>query len=211
MRGTLPHARLLLTVLTLVAAGLWALEAWALAPPTGQSRATVTAAVVGYELAPVPVWPAAYRGRRAFSAADRAALQRRADALMATYATGAVLGRWLGADRPASMLEDLRGGDGRMPIAARGRVVYYDFLRRTWDGRVVVRAAVEHTITSCRWSARSGAVDVDTRISPTVAIMDYTLAAVNGVWKVAGVRGWRFLDIAGGHITYDPPGGGATP
>ena len=212
MRGSLPHARLVLTILIVAAAGIWAVEAWVLAPPSGHNRAAMTATVVGYELAPVPLWPAAYRGLSAFSAAQRDALQAASDAQMAKYATGGVLESWLGGDRAQGMLDGRRTGGGRISIAARGRVAYYDFLRGLPDGRVVLRAAVEHFITSCRWSARRGAVAASTTASPTVVIMEYTLAAVDGVWKVAGVRGWRFMDIASGRISYDPPPlEGATP
>lgn len=208
MRGSLPHARLVLTILIVVAAGIWAVEAWVLAPPSGHNRAAMTATVVGYELAPVPLWPAAYRGLSAFSATQRDALQAASDAQMAKYATGGVLERWLGGDRPQGMLEGRRTAAGRISIAARGRVVYYDFLGRFPDGRVVLRAAVEHVITSCRWSARRGAVDTATRASPTAVIMEYTLAAVDGGWKVSGVRGWRFLDLASGRISYEAPAAG---
>ena len=208
MRGSLPHARLVLTILIVVAAGIWAVEAWVLAPPSGHNRVAMTATVVGYELAPVPLWPAAYRGLSAFSATQRDALQAASDAQMAKYATGGVLERWLGGDRPQGMLEGLRTAGGRISIAARGRVVYYDFLGRFPDGRVVLRAAVEHVITSCRWSARRGAVDTATRASPTAVIMEYTLAAVDGSWRVSGVRGWRFLDLASGRISYEAPAAG---
>jgi len=212
VRGRLPHARLVLTVLIVAAAGLWALEAWVLAPPSGHNRVAMTATVVGYELAPVPLWPAAYRGLSTFSVADRDALQAMADAQMARYATGGVLERWLEADRPQGLLDSRRSAGGRIPVWARGCVVYYDFLGRFPDGRVVLRAAVEHFITSCRWSARRGPVDMDTRVSPTAVIMEYALAAVDGAGKVSGVRGWRFLDLASGRVSYDPPSAeGATP
>jgi hypothetical protein len=209
VRGSLPHARLVLTILIVLGAGLWALEVWVLAPPSGRNRAAMTATVVGYELAPVPLWPPAYRGLTTFSAAERDALQAASDARMARYATGRVLERWLGGDRPQGMLDGRRSAGGRISIAARGRVVYYDFLGRLPDGRVVLRAAVEHFITSCRWSARQGEVATSTAASPTVVIMEYTLAVADGAWKVAGVHGWRFLDVASGRISYDPPSAGA--
>jgi hypothetical protein len=212
VRGRLPHARLVLTVLIVAAAGLWAFEAWTLAPPSGHNRVAMTATVVGYELAPVPLWPAAYRGLSTFSAAERDALQAMADAQMARYATGGVLERWLGTDRPQGLLDSRRTSGGRISISARGRVVYYDFRGRFLDGRVVLRAAVEHFITSFRWSARGGPEDMHTRASPSAVIMEYTLAPVDGAWKVSGIRGWRFLDLASGRISYDPPSAeGVTP
>lgn len=208
MRRRLPHARAVLAMLIVLAATVAAADAWTVAPPSGSTKTAITGAIVGYELAPVPLWPPALRGKLAFSAADRAALQADARRLMAQWATGAVLARWLDQDRPRALLDNRRTDHGRILIAARGRIAYYRFLRRVSGGRVVVRAAVEHILTSCRWG-RHGALDVHAGALPTAVIMDYTLQPVDGTWKVAGVTGWRFLQISSGRITYDPPAGSA--
>jgi len=207
VRRPLPHGRFILGVLIAIAAVAAAAYAWTLIPPSAGTKAAVLAAVVGYELAPTPVWPEAYRSAGRLSPAARDKLQAAYEQRMSAYATGGLLRRWLSRDFTRGLLASRKANGGRICIVGTGTVAYYDFRGRRPNGDLVVRVGVQHRYAAGRWDPVTKTVtDVTTDAKQIVVIMDYTLTEAGGVWKVAGARGWRFLDLTDGRITYDPPG-----
>ena len=211
MRRPLRHGRLILGVLIAIAALIAVAYAWTLIPPNASTKAAVLKAVVGFELAAAPVWPEAYRGAERLSPAVRDEIQAAYERRLSASTTAGVLQRWQGRDFAQGLLATRKSSAGRICITGTGKVVYYDFLRRRANGDLVVRCGVQHRFTSGRWDRRARTVtDAVTDVMRVVVIMDYTLAEVGGAWKVAAVHGWRFLDMADGRITYDPPGSTAS-
>ena len=207
MRRLRPHTRLILAVLSAIAAVIAVAYAWTLIPPSAGTKATVLKAVVGYELAPAPVWPEAYRGAGSLSPKARDEIQAGYERRLSAYATGSLLRRWQSHDFTRGLLDSRKANGGRICIAGTGKVVYYDFRGRRPNGDLVVRIGVQHRFSAGRWDPRAQAVtDVEADVKQVVVIMDYTLTEVGGAWKVAAVHGWRFLDMADGRISYDPPG-----
>ena len=208
MRRPLPHGRLILAVLSAIAALIAVAYAWTLIPPSAGAKAAVLKAVVGFELAPAPVWPEAYQGAGRLSPAARDEIQAAYERRLRAYTTGGVLQRWQSRDFTHGLLTTRKSSGGRICIAGAGKVVYYDFRSRRPNGDLVVRCGVQHRFATGGWDPRARTVtDVKTDVMRVVVIMDYTLTKVEGVWKVAAVHGWRFLDMSDGRITYDPPGG----
>ena len=207
MRRPLPHGRLILAVLIAIAAVIAVAYAWTWIPPSAGAKAAVLKAVVGFELAPAPVWPEAYWGAGRLSPAARREIQAAYERRVAAYATGSVLRSWQSRDFASGLLTTRESSGGRICIAGAGKVVYYDFRSRRPNGDLVVRSGVQHRFVEGRWDPRARTMtDVETDVMHVVVIMDYTLTEVGGSWKVAAVHGWRFLDMTDGRITYDPPG-----
>ena len=118
---------------------------------------------------------------------------------MAAYATGGILRRWQSRDFARGLLDSRTSNGGRICIAGTGKVVYYDFRSRRPNGDLVTRSGVQHRFAAGRWDPRAQTVtDVETDVKQVVVILDYTLTEVGGVWKVAAVHGWRFLDMTDG-------------
>jgi hypothetical protein len=207
VRRPLPHGRLILAVLIVIAAAIAIAYAWTWIPPSAETKAAVLKTVVGYELAPAPVWPEAYQRAGRLSPEARDVLQAGYEARLGSYATAGVLRRWQRLRFARELLLNRASNGGRICIAGAGTVVYYDFRSRRPNGDLLVRSGVQHRFAAGRWDPRAQAMTaVVTDVSQIVVIMDYTLTKVGGVWKVANVHGWRFLDMADGRITYDPPG-----
>jgi len=206
VRGTIPHPRVVLVVLIIIAALVAAGYAWTYVPPGASTRDAVRKAVVGFELASVPVWPSAYLGSATLPPKAQAEVRAAHRQRLAEFSTGAVYDGWSSLDFVRGMLDDRRRNHGLVFTATKGVIVYDRFRARRPDGRLVVRMAVQHWFTEGRWDAGAGAMGPEhTVVQPMAVITDYTLQKVNGAWKVAAVHGWRFLDTRTGAITYDPP------
>jgi hypothetical protein len=208
VRRPLPHRRLVLAVLIIVAGAVAGAYAWTWTPPGAGTKAAVIDAVVGYELVPAPVWPEAYWGAGDLSPETRAQIQTAYDRRVSAYATGAILRRWERRDFAQALLDSRGANDGRICIAGTGKVVYYRFRSRRPNGDLVVRVGVQHLYQGGMWDAQAQTMaDVTPVAKQVVVIMDYTVAETGGVWRVAAAHGWRFLDMTDGRITYDPPVG----
>ena len=206
MRRPLPHGRLILAVLTAVAAAIAVAYAWTWIPPSAGTKAAVLDAVVGFELAPAPVWPEAYQGVSRLSPKARDQIQAAYQRQMGAYATGRILRRWQGLDFTRALLDSRTSSGGRIRIAGAGKIVFYDFRSRRPNGDLIVRIGVQHRFKAGRWDPSTQTVtDVQSDAKHVVVITDYTLTESGGVWKVVAARGWRFLDLTDGRITYDPP------
>jgi hypothetical protein len=212
VRGTIPHPRVVLTVLVVIAALVAAGYAWTYVPPQASTRDAVRKAVVGFELASVPIWPSTYRGSATLPPQARSDVMTAYRHRLAEFSTGTAYSSWSSMDFVRSMLSDRRRSHGLIFTAAKGAIVYDQFRTRRLDGRLVVRMAVQHWFTEGRWDADAGAMGPEHTVAqPMAVITDYTLQEVDGAWKVAAVHGWRFLDTRTGTITYDPPGSSPAP
>jgi hypothetical protein len=206
----IPHPRIILAAALVVAGFIGAAYAWTYWPPASGTKSQIERTLVGYELAPAPIWPAKYYGLTKLT--PRAAADVRAGYVrnLRRYATGHVLAFLLRRDFPKSLTDNRGWGLGRFEVAGSGRVVYYDFRGRRPNGDLVVRAAVQHTFTVGRWDVRARSLHADSPNSlPEAVIFDYTLHRTSGRWKVATAIGWRFLDVPSGRVTYDPPASAA--
>ena len=202
----IPHPRIVLAAVLVAAGVIGAAYAWTYWPPVSGAKPEIESALVGYELAPAPVWPAKYYGFSKLTPGIAAELRAGYARNLRLYATGHVLAFLLRRDFADNLTKNRRWGLGRFEVAGSGRIVYYEFRGRRPNGDLVVRAAVQHTFTTGRWNARRHALEAESvHSSPEAVIYDYTLHRTDGRWKVATAVGWRFLDVLSGRVTYDPP------
>ena len=190
----------------MVAGVIGAAYAWTYWPPASATKAEVERTLVGYELAPAPIWPAKYYARTTLTPQAAADVRAGYERNLRRYATGHVLAFLLQRDFSRGLTDTRRWGHGRFEVAGSGRVVYYDFRGRKANGDLVVRAAVQHTFTMGRWNARTRSLRTGAAVGlPNTVIFDYTLHRTDGRWKVATAIGWKFLDVPSGRVTHDPP------
>jgi len=202
----IPHPRIVLTLVLAIAVLVAVGDGWTYWPPSHGTNAKIKQALVGYEIAPAPIWPAKYYGFSKLTPGIAAELRAGYARNLRLYATGHVLAFLLRRDFADNLTKNRRWGLGRFEVAGSGRVVYYQFRGRRPNGDLVVRAAVQHTFTTGRWNARTRTLQAESvHSSPEAVIFDYTLHHTDGRWKVATAVGWRFLDVPSGRVTYDPP------
>lgn len=102
---------------------------------------------------------------------------------------------WLYLSGIKYQIRDLHGA---LPVAWRGKVVYWDVVDGGGDS-YTVRAAVQQTLTSARWDAKRQCLVGRKDITySSAAAREYTMRLVGGVWKVTGVKHWKSYDIPGG-------------
>src|SRR5665647_895488 len=189
----------------MVAAVVGVADAWAYVPPFRGTKAAVQRAIVEYELVPAPIWPAGQEISDRLSTPERAALQAAYVNRLTACSTGEALRKSRTMDYARALLTYRRRSDGAVIIAARGDIVYYDFLSRRLNGDLVVRAAVRHVFTEGQWDPQRRSLTGRRMTAvPKAVIMEFTMHKEGGVWKVAENVGWRFLSIPAGRISDEP-------
>lgn len=176
------------------AAGVWG-------PLSDDVQAQVRQAVVDYEVASQITRPPVLEGRK-LTKADTAALASRYLRRLARYATGPALAAADDFDYGALLRESEFGG--RELTDVRGEVVYWDRPWREANGDVRVRAGVALRFTVIRWDEKRARAVPQKDWVPMVTIADFTLREVDGIWKVADQRHWRFYDPATGQTSTGP-------
>jgi hypothetical protein len=192
-------------LLIFFAAALAAFAVWTWLPPTDETRDGTKRALVRYEVASQPIWPPEAYSQKKLSEAQRdavaAALRR---ALGEVAAGDAVTG--FDAEQAADAF--VRSEDD-VPdvkvVAWRGEVVYFDFLRRTLRGTLLVRAGVRLSHQIGTWDAAAGRLS-GVRWVPhdTVEVRDYTLDDYGDVWKVEAVEDYGYCKPEGTDLREGP-------
>jgi hypothetical protein len=194
MRG-----RLLAVVVVAAVVAIGAGLLWRVAAPSTVTQAKLRAAVLRYDAARESAWPEDLIWRPRFTAAERERLQREYMARMRAVAAGDALEECRGVDFAGQL--DLQADGGReVWTSVRCRIEVWEFLRRTLDGGVVVRAGVSVSPTSGQWDAKSGGLRrVHTFTYAVAPVSDYTLKNVDGRWVVTAVDGSPMdYDVASG-------------
>jgi hypothetical protein len=158
-------------------------------------------AIVGYELAKDPIRLRGTAGRK-LTEGEKAALQARFLRRLARYATGTALR----AGRDYDFVAGLRDSErrGRQILGVSGAIAFWESPRKSIDGGLHVRAGVGRRYEVVLWDRETGDAVPQSDWVPTVAVNDYTLRQVDGVWKVADSTWWRFYDPATGQFGTGP-------
>ena len=173
-------------------------------PPSPPTTAALQRTIVDYRRAFGASRPPGLAGKPLTLGAVRQ-LQATFAARLASVATEAVLAREGRSYDYAQWLLEQERELGAESVGWKGRIVYWDFCQRDFDGSVVVRAAVATTLESAKWdSARRRYVEYTTTAYPSATVNQYTLKKVNGEWKVADCRSWRFYDLETGSLGSGP-------
>jgi hypothetical protein len=187
------HRSWLIVVAALALAVVAGMALWRWAPPSAATDAALRETLVRFELAKASLRPPSLVGRT-LTAEDRTALQAAFERRLEATAGGQLLARWRHWDYAKALLAD--EWDTRELTGCTGRVVYWDFLRRSLDGSVQVRAGIAERYRVIRWDAAEGRATPQQAWATGVAVNRYTLRKVHGVWKVVASDWWRFYDPA---------------
>jgi hypothetical protein len=165
----------------LVVAGVWT---WL--PPDDATQAATTTALARFETAKWLLWPDDHYGATTLPAKVRDDLEERRHRELMTLAEGAALEDALEVDAVAALLRAPHLDGGRVPVARRADIVYYDFRRRTPRGELKVRAAYDVIVTTGTWDPRAGAIvdEVEDEPSDWCQLYDYTLRQYGDAWRV---------------------------
>ena len=182
-----------------VAGITYAVGTWG--PLSDEVQTQVRQAVLGYELAAEITRPPALIGKK-LTKSDKAALQARYLRRLARYATDPAVD----AARDYDYAALLRGSEhgGRELVGVTGRIVYWDGARKVVGGDVHVRAGVGTRFKVIRWDDKTRRAVPQEDWMPEVTVYDFTLRQVDGAWKVADARHWRFYDPATGRLSTGP-------
>lgn len=165
----------------LVAAGVWT---WL--PPDDSTQAATREAIARFEAAKWLTWPDDHHDETTLPVAVQNELEERRHRELMTLAEGAALADALEFDAVAALLRAPKLRGGRIPVARRAEVVFFDFRRRTPRGELKVRAAYDIVQTTGRWHPRAGAIvdEVEDEPSDLCQLYDYTIKQYGDAWRV---------------------------
>lgn len=160
-------------------------------PLDANVEADVKEALVGFETAREVAWPASEPIHLPLSDVRRASLAHDLRSGLARYATGDALAEF--DARGAVLAFASSAAENRPWVVTKwaGEVVWFDFVRQTLRGAVIVRAGVRRAhqvgrmdadrqrIVALRWGRDNGA-----------DIYEYTLRDTGDAWKVVTVKHW---------------------
>lgn len=180
MHGQWRFAVMILGAL-LVAAAVWT---WL--PPDDATQAATKGAIARFEAARWLVWPEDFYGETTLPAKAREILEDRRHRELMTLAEGSALENALQEDAVGALLRGAKIRGGRLTVARRTEVVYYDFRRRSPRGELKVRAAYDVIVTTGRWDAEKGEMVkvVEDEPSDWCQLFDYTLKQYGDAWRV---------------------------
>jgi hypothetical protein len=195
-------------LLILLAAALAAIAVWTWLPPTDETQDGVERAPVRYEVASQPIWPGEAYSQKKLSETQRDTVAAAVRHALGEVAAGDAV---TGFDAEQAVDAFVRS-ESDLPdvkvVAWRGEVVYFDFLRRTPKGRLLVRAGVRLSHRIGTWDAGAGELKHVTWIAhDTVEVRDYTLDDYGDVWKVEAVEDYGYCQPDGTDLREGPPPG----
>ena len=125
--------------------------AWRWLGPSAATAADIKSTILRYELADAVSWPKAAYGRTQLTPAERQKLQARYEDALRSSATGSALRNGLALQSWGFMQRQRTSYPRMLTTGAGGRIVYYDFVRRTLTGELVVRALVQRFTDKANW------------------------------------------------------------
>ena len=194
----------ILTAALAVAAGVFI---WRSLAPAAATSAGLRQTILRYELADAVYWPEGAYGRTKLTPAEQEALQTRYEDALRASATGAVLRDGL-ALQPWRSLQKRRSTYPRMlTTGSGGRIVYYDFVRRTIAGDLIVRALVQRYMDKAAWYFRTERLK---RLGrdwwPTGLVTEYRLTKTADGWRIAAGEALPLqYDVKTGELVHGYP------
>jgi len=176
------QARFVLVVIVVV---LVMAAVWTWLPPTEASQEAMKQSILRYDTASLIAWPDDSQGATTLPRAVRDELRAAWRTTLAAVSEGDALATMRRFDPVGTLLGERRQQPDRVVIACGGEVAYFDVRRRSFNGAVVVRAAVSSWVETGTWDAERGEVVRATRRDQmSVPVFDYTLRQRGDVWKV---------------------------
>jgi len=171
-------------------------------------EADVKTALTGYETARQVAWPPSRPIALPLTVAQQAALAAEVQRDLSLYAAGDALAAFDARRAVQAFAEETALKTPWVVTEWGGEVVYFDFVRQTLRGEVIVRAGVRRShqagrmdqelqrIVSRRWVKADGA-----------DIFEYMLRDVDGAWKVIATEHWGVCGPQGQDVV---EGGGSS-
>lgn len=180
MRGQWRFAVMILAALLVVGA------VWTWLPPDDATETATQHAIARFETATRLLWPEDHYGQTTLPAHVQDELEERRYRELMTLAEGAALEDALEMDVIGALLREPRLRDGRVAVAVRTEIVFYDFRRRTPRGELKVRAACDVVATAGKWDPDTGEIvgRVEDEPSDWCQLFDYTLKQYGDAWRV---------------------------
>ncbi len=195
LRGPLT---VVLVGLAVVAAAL-AVIVWL--PLDAQVEADVKEALVGYETSREVAWPASESYEPPVGDATKAALAADLERAVRRYAAGDALAAVAPARDVALFLKSLDDDDRWVVTGWDAEIVYFDFVRQTLRGDVVVRAGVRRAHQIGRSSPDKDRIVARRWLwEEDVDIYEYTLHDDGEGWKVVRAEHWGTCGPDGKHV-----------
>jgi len=163
---------------------------WTWLPPDDATQSATKDAIARFETARGLVWPEDSYGETTLPAKVQGELEERRHRELMTLAEGAALEDALEEDAVGDLHRSVKVRGGRLTVARRTEVVYYDFRRRTPRGELLVRAAYDIIVTTGRWDAEKGEMTriVEDDPSDWCQLFDYTLKQYGNAWRVVAKK-----------------------
>ena len=160
-------------------------------PLDAQVEADVRAAIVGYETSAEAAWPADQPITLPLEESDRAALAADVERRRAAFATEEALSHY----SPELAVQDFAASARRdwpwIVTGWRARIVYFDFVRQTLRGDVIVRAGVLRARQRRRMSTGQGRLVAPRWLWDGEGVVyEYTLRDTGEAWKVVSSAQW---------------------
>jgi hypothetical protein len=202
------RARIIATIaIAAVVAATAGTLAWRWLTPAAATTVELQRIILRYELADAASWPEGAYGRTRLTPAETGAIQvRYEDALRASTA-GSLERRELAIQPWRFMLKQRASYPRMLTTGAGGRVVYYDFVRRTVSGDLVVRALVQRYTDKANWHFRT---DTLKRLGrdwwPTGLVNEYRLTKTAAGWRIVAAEALPLqLDAETGALIHGYP------
>ena len=187
---------------------------WTWLPPNDATQSAMKDTIARFETATSLLWPEDHYGETTLPAKVRDELEDGRHRALMTLAEGSALEDALEEDAVGALLKAPRLLSGRVPVARRTEVVFYDFRRRTSRGEIKVRAACDVFTTTGKWAPRTGTIVERSEGGPSdwCQLYDYTLKQYGDAWRVvakeavSGPNGGPpyFYSPSDGGFTQDP-------
>jgi hypothetical protein len=154
-------------------------------------EADIRDAIVGYETTAAAAWPADQPIALPLSEEQRAALAAEVGRRRATYATDEALSHYGPELAVRDFVSEARRDWPWIVTGWRARIVYFDFVRQTLRGDVIVRAGVLRARQRRRMSTQQGRLVAPRWLWDGEGVVyEYTLRDTGDAWKVVSSHQW---------------------
>jgi hypothetical protein len=160
-------------------------------PLDAHVESDVREAIVGYETSTEAAWPADQPIALPLGAAQLAALAADVERRRAAFATEEALTHYGPELAVQDFVESSRRDWPWIVTAWRTRIVYFDFVRQTLRGDVIVRAGVRRARQRRRMSTQQDRLVAPRWVrDPQAIVLEYVLRDTGDAWKVVSSHQW---------------------
>jgi hypothetical protein len=191
----------------MIGLSVWRAAPPSAAPPSSGTTAQLRQAILRYELADAFAWPKGAYGRVRLSGAELAAMTSQYETAIRASTCGDLLASDLSVEPWRSIQENRRRYPRMLSTGAGGRLAYYDFVRRTTKGDLVVHAIVQQYNDSASWDfARQRLKRLGRKWWRADMVSEYVYTQTDDGWRIVSKDAVPLLyDMETGKLTHGWP------